>query len=54
MNYQLPIIEKFIIRYYPDVMDVYFTEQDVYLASSFELPEEENTERTERRPSLVL
>ena len=43
MNYQLPIIEKFIIRYYPDVMDVYFTEQDVYLAGSFELPEEERT-----------
>ncbi len=42
MNHQLPIIEKFIIRYYPDVMDVYFTEAKVYLAS-LELPEEERT-----------
>ena len=42
MNYQLPIIEKFIIRHYPEVMDVYFTEKKVYLAS-LELPEEERT-----------
>ena len=42
MNYRLPIIEKFIIRHYPDVMDVYFTEEKVYLASA-KIPEKERT-----------
>jgi hypothetical protein len=43
MNYQLPIIEKFIIKHFPDIMDVYFTEKRVYLGSSYDLPEEERT-----------
>ena len=38
-----PIIEKFIIKHYPDVMDVYFTEMRVFLAGSTELPFNERT-----------
>jgi hypothetical protein len=43
MNHRLPIIEKFIIKHYPDVMDVYFTEMRVFLAGSTELPFNERT-----------
>ena len=43
MNYRLPIIEKFIIKHFPDIMDVYFTEKRSHLGSSYDLPEEERT-----------
>jgi hypothetical protein len=48
MNTKLPFIEKYIIKNFPIVDEVYFTKYKSYLGSSPELPEDQRSREVTR------